>query len=69
VTHENEGGSNKPKGAAQITTRQCAYFIVDGLITEHLINAADLERAVNVVVDELNVRRAIGDYSFDDDRE
>jgi hypothetical protein len=45
-----DNNNSEPKRSAQITTRQFAYFIVDGLIMANLIKKDDLGRSDDLTI-------------------
>lgn len=43
-------------------TEDLAGLIVDALLTAGLLKGADVVRATEIVEEEINVRKALGDY-------
>lgn len=52
-TRENDG---------TLTTEVLAALIVDALVDAKVIKGDDFERALEIAMEEINVRKAIGDY-------
>ncbi|HJW75515.1 MAG TPA: hypothetical protein VJ787_07565 [Thermoleophilia bacterium] len=44
------------------TSKDLAALIVDALLRASIIRSQDIERALEVVVEELEVRKSLGDY-------
>jgi hypothetical protein len=49
-------------GACRLSSRDLAALIVDALCDAGLVKKDDFERATEVTADEIEVRKAMGDY-------
>jgi len=47
-----------PKGIAPTTTEQFAMFIVESLVIADAVKKDDFKKAVGIMVEEVNVRKA-----------
>ena len=45
-----------------LSSDDLAALLVDALLRARIIEAQDVERAVKIVVEELEVRKSLGDY-------
>jgi hypothetical protein len=46
----------------RLSSEDLAHLIVDGLLTAKLIQDEDVDRAVGIVAEEIDARKAVGDY-------
>lgn len=47
--------------ADKLTSEDLAALIVDALLRAHVVRQDDVERAVKIVAEEIEVRRSLGD--------
>lgn len=54
---------SSPRDASQrITTHNLAALIVDALIDAGIMKKDDVERAIRIAAEEIEIRKALGDY-------
>ena len=46
----------------KLTSESLAALIVDALLDAGIINKKDLESAIEIATEEINARKAVGDY-------
>lgn len=46
----------------KLTSASLAALIVDALIDEKIISKEDLDKSIEAVIKEIDVRKALGDY-------
>jgi hypothetical protein len=51
-----------PEKEKKIPSENLAALIVDALHHAHLIKDADIERAIAIAKEEIDVRKSLGDY-------
>ncbi len=49
-------------GTTRRTSESLAVLLIDALVDAGLVNQADFQQAVAVVTEEIEVRKALGDY-------
>jgi hypothetical protein len=49
-------------GGGKLTSEELAYLIVDALMDAGIVRKEDLDRAIAIATEEINVRKAAGDY-------
>ncbi len=54
--------SQLPNKSPKLPTEELAGLIVDALITGDVVSKASYERAMAIVIEEIDVRKALGDY-------
>jgi len=61
--------SNRPEDSvpnsgsrATLASQDLAILIVDALVVAGIIKQQDMQRAMSIVVEEIDVRKALGDY-------
>ena len=52
----------KPSHTKKLPTEELAGLIVDALITGDVVSKSSYERAMAIVIEEIDVRKALGDY-------
>ena len=55
-------GKKTPKSTALLGSRDLAELIVDALVDAGLVREKDVQRAVEIATEEIDVRKALGDY-------
>jgi hypothetical protein len=45
-----------------VTSKELATLIVDGLVQASIVNEKDIARAIAIATEEIEVRKALGDY-------
>jgi hypothetical protein len=58
----NPDGSILNEGVEKISTEDMAALIVDALLRSNIVSAADVERALLIAREEIQVRKTLGDY-------
>ena len=58
-THQRKASQER---ADPIASRDLAALIVDALVDAGIVKADDIRRAIEVATDEIDVRKALGDY-------
>jgi len=51
-----------PEPAAKLGSADLAELIVDALIDAGIVHEKDMNRAVEITAEEIDVRKALGDY-------
>lgn len=46
----------------RLETKDLAELIIDALVDANLVNSEDFDKAVEIASEEINVRKAMGDY-------
>ena len=58
-------GNNDQKGTAagdRLTTEELAALVIDALFRADIVSEAHIERAMKIAVEEIEVRKILGDY-------
>jgi hypothetical protein len=59
----DESQQNHPVDhSKRISSETLALLIVDALVDAKIVKKEDLKRAIDIAVEEINVRKACGDY-------
>jgi len=46
----------------RLSSEDLAALVVDALLRADIVNSKDVERAIEIAVEEINVRKILGDY-------
>ncbi len=46
----------------RLTSNELAALIIDALLRPGIVEAEDVDRAIEIATEEINVRKALGDY-------
>ncbi|MGH7651502.1 MAG: hypothetical protein ACREMS_06620 [Gemmatimonadaceae bacterium] len=55
-------GSHQMAQDERLTSETLALLIIDALVHAKIIKSEDLKRAIEIATEEINVRKAAGDY-------
>ncbi len=64
----NRDSEQRPKSDAcngtgeRLTSNELAALIVDSLLRPGIVKAEHVDRAIEIATEEINVRKALGDY-------
>ncbi|MEX2499799.1 MAG: hypothetical protein WD397_13100 [Wenzhouxiangellaceae bacterium] len=56
------GRSSSEELVDKLSSEDLAALVVDALLRADIVNAEDVERAIEIAVEEINVRKILGDY-------
>lgn len=54
--------SNKKTTTDELTSSDLAAFIIDALLLAKIIKKEDVDRALSIATEEIEVRKSLGDY-------
>jgi len=56
------GRSSSEEPVDRLSSEDLAALVVDALLRADILNSKDVERAIEIAVEEINVRKILGDY-------
>ncbi len=60
--HNMAKTSNKKTTTDELTSSDLAAFIIDALLLAKIIKKEDVDRALSIATEEIEVRKSLGDY-------
>lgn len=56
------GKSSSEELVDGLSSEDLAALVVDALLRADIVNAKDVDRAIEIAIEEINVRKILGDY-------
>lgn len=61
-TKDTAGEASSPPNAHSMPSEDLAAIVIDALIRAGIVQQSDVERALKIATEEIEVRKALGDY-------
>jgi hypothetical protein len=61
-TDRNKAAASETNAGEKLSSEDLAAIVIDALLRAGIVKEEDIERAIRIATEEIDVRKALGDY-------